>query len=103
MPESYNNAMVTLARESRGLTQTELAKMTGVPQGTISKVESGTVQISQELAGKISRALGYPESFFHQTDAVYPFGSTTFYHRKLQSVPVHVLKQIEAKVNIYRF
>jgi Zn-dependent peptidase ImmA (M78 family)/transcriptional regulator with XRE-family HTH domain len=103
MSERYNHSMVTLARDSRGLTQTELAKRVGVPQGTISKIESGAMQIPQELIGKISRELDYPESFFLQTDAVLPFGSTSFYHRKLQSVRVHVLKRIEAKVNIYRF
>lgn len=95
--------MITLARDSRGLTQTELADRIGVPQGTISKVESGTLSISDDLAAKLSKELEYPEGFFAQTDVVFPFGSSTFYHRKLQSVPAATLRKIEAKVNIYRF
>jgi Zn-dependent peptidase ImmA (M78 family)/DNA-binding XRE family transcriptional regulator len=95
--------MVTLARELRGLTQTELAARVGVPQGTISKLESGALSIGQDLIKAIAEKLELPEAFFAQMDAVHPFGSTTFYHRKLQSVPVGVLRKIEARVNVYRF
>jgi len=103
MADRYNHSMVTLARDSRGLTQTELATRLGIPQGTVSKIESGAMLIPPEFIQKISRELDYPEPFFTQTDAVYPFGSSTFYHRKLQSVTTGVLRRIEAKVNIYRF
>lgn len=95
--------MITLAREVRGLTQTELAGRLGVPQGTLSKLESGTSAITEEFVKALARELAFPESFFSQTDQVFPFGSTTFYHRRLQSVPAGVLRRIEAKVNIYRF
>ncbi len=103
MQKKYNPAMVTLAREMRGLTQTELATKLSVPQGTISKLESGALFFTEEIANGISEALQFPQSFFSQTDAVYPFGSTTFYHRRLQSVPASILRRIEAKVNVYRF
>jgi Zn-dependent peptidase ImmA (M78 family)/transcriptional regulator with XRE-family HTH domain len=99
----YNPAMVTLAREMRGLTQTELATKIGVPQGTVSKLESGTLSITDELVRAIAQGLQLPESFFSQMDAVHPFGSTTFYHRRLQSVPAGILRKIEARVNVYRF
>lgn len=99
---AYNPAMLTLARESRGLNQTELATKAGLQQGTISKFESGTLEMTPEVVRIFSLALEYPEPFFLQTDAVFPFGSSTFYHRKLQSVPAGVLRKIEAKVNIYR-
>ena len=94
--------MVVLARESRGLTQTEVSRLAGIPQGTLSKMESGVMAITQDWGESLSKALCYPISFFKQTDRVYPFGSSTFYHRKLQSVPAPVLRKIEAKVNIYR-
>jgi Zn-dependent peptidase ImmA (M78 family)/transcriptional regulator with XRE-family HTH domain len=103
MSELYNGAMITLARESRGLTQTDLARKVGVPQGTISKAESGTLHLNKELVERVGAALQYPDPFFSQTDPIYPFGSTTFYHRKLQAVPAPTLRKIEAKVNIYRF
>ncbi|QOY90783.1 ImmA/IrrE family metallo-endopeptidase [Paludibaculum fermentans] len=98
----YNPAMVTLARESRGLTQSELAEKAGLPQGTLSKLESGALVLSDDVVKSFSRVLLYPSSFFQQTDPVYPFGSSTFYHRKQQSVPASILKRIEAKINIYR-
>ena len=100
---TYNPAMITLARESRGINQTELATRLRVPQGTVSKLESGALPITNELLVLIARELGYPTTFFQQTDVTYPFGSSTFYHRKQQSVLASVLRRIEAKVNIYRF
>ena len=100
---AYNHQMVTLARESRGLTQTELATQLGMPQGTLSKVESGDITVTDDFAKRFSRSLRYPLPFFEQNDPVYPFGASTFYHRKQQSVTSGVLRRIEARVNIYRF
>jgi Zn-dependent peptidase ImmA (M78 family)/transcriptional regulator with XRE-family HTH domain len=99
----YNHQMLTVARESRAITQTALAPLLGIPQGTLSKLESGDIDITDDLAKGLSRTLKYPPSFFQQNDPVYPFGASTFYHRKQQSVPSSVLKRVEAKVNIYRF
>src|SRR5690242_17541142 len=101
--KTFNPAMLTLARESRGLTQAELGEKAQLPQGTISKLESGALSLTDVLVKALSRVLDYPESFFAQTDSIYPFGSSTFYHRKLQSVPASVLRKIEARINIYRF
>ena len=95
--------MVTLARESRGLTQTELVTRVGVQQSALSKVESGTSVITDDFIALLAKALNYPDSFFSQMDEIYPFGSTTFYHRRLQSVQAGTLRTIEAKVNICRF
>jgi Zn-dependent peptidase ImmA (M78 family)/DNA-binding XRE family transcriptional regulator len=98
----YNYAMLTLARESRALTQREVADRAQIPQGTISKLESGSLVLTEDLIKPLARVLDYPESFFKQRDEVYPFGSSTFYHRRFQSVPASTLRQIEAMVNIYR-
>ena len=51
----YDPAMLTLARESRGLNQTELAAKAGVQQGTISKLESGALLFTQDQARIIAR------------------------------------------------
>src|ERR1700683_3884465 len=100
---SFNPKMIALARESRGVTQTDMAAQMCVRQGTISKVESGDIETGEELEKSLVRYLRYPRGFFEQTDAIYPFGSSSFYHRKQQSVPNPILRKIEAKVNIYRF
>lgn len=99
---TYNAAMLTLARESRGLTQTDLSKKSGIPQSTISKMESGALCITVEFLEPLARILNYPLSFFEQRDQVYPFGSSTFYHRKHHDVPASILRKVQAKVNIYR-
>ncbi|HLK69434.1 MAG TPA: XRE family transcriptional regulator [Bryobacteraceae bacterium] len=98
----YNPRMLTLARESRRWTQTELADKLKVRQGTVSKYESDDLEITDEAAAALSQELRYPVSFFEQRESVYPFGATSFYHRKQQSVTNPVLRKIEAKVNIYR-
>ena len=46
--QKVNYNMVTLARESRGLTQSELAGELGVTQGKISKIEQGLLSISDQ-------------------------------------------------------
>src|ERR1039458_6614737 len=99
----YNPRMLTLARESRGWTQAELAERSKQrQQGTISKYESGDIDITDEVAEGFSATLQYPVSFFEQRDPIYPFGASSFYHRKQQSMPNPVLRRIEARVNIYR-
>jgi Zn-dependent peptidase ImmA (M78 family)/DNA-binding XRE family transcriptional regulator len=98
----YNPRMLTLARESRGWTQTELADKLKLRQGTVSKYESDNLEITDEAAATLSPVLRYPVSFFEQRDQIYPFGATSFYHRKQQSVTNPILRKIEAKVNIYR-
>ena len=40
---SVNPEMVTLARESRGLTQSDLAKDSGLDKSLVSKIESGVI------------------------------------------------------------
>ncbi|HLH43207.1 MAG TPA: XRE family transcriptional regulator [Bryobacteraceae bacterium] len=98
-----NPEMVTLARESRGMTQAALARAMNVQQGTISKIEAGLVNPSEEMIDRLGRALRYPKEFFYQVDRVHGFGSSVFYHRKRQSLPQSVLRKLHADMNIRRF
>lgn len=102
MPE-FNPDMLVLARESRGYTQSELAKLVGVEQGTISKLEAGLLFTPEELISKVANVLKYPIQFFSQNEKVYGFGSSVFYHRKRQGLPMKQLRQLHAEVNIRRF
>lgn len=94
--------MVILARESRGVSQTDLAKLTGFSQGKISKIENGLLSISDSDINTISDILKYPIVFFQRYERIYGVGLSEYYHRKKQSVPQKTLNQIYAKLEIRR-
>ncbi len=48
---------VRLCRELMGLSQSELARLTGIPQSTISGIESGRINLGVERAKVLARAL----------------------------------------------
>ena len=93
---------VTLARESRGLTQAELAERLRISQGQISKIELGMLHISTELLTRTSTVLNYPESLFYLTDQIYGAGPNDLYHRKRQSASSKLMKKIYAQINLRR-
>ena len=64
MREEINAEMVILARESRGMTQAALARAMNVQQGTVSKIEAGLQNPSEEMIDKLERTLRYPRTFF---------------------------------------
>lgn len=94
--------LVTVAREARGLTQSELAARLGVSQGLLSKIEAGlSVPTSVVLEG-LSRELGYPEEFFFQSEQIYGPSTSEFHHRKKADTPAKLLAQLHAQINIRR-
>lgn len=48
---------VRIARELQGMTQAQLAHVSGIPQGTISSIEKGRVTLGAQRAEKLARAL----------------------------------------------
>lgn len=94
--------MLTLLRESRGLSQTALARESGISQPTLSKVENGMTELDPQRAQAVASALGYPVEAFDWTDEVFGFGSAAFHHRKQQSLGVTTLQRIHATVNLIR-
>jgi Zn-dependent peptidase ImmA (M78 family)/transcriptional regulator with XRE-family HTH domain len=97
---TFNPAMVTLAREARGMSQTELAKATALTQGYISKVEHGVLEVPPERLALVAAALRYPPLFFMQEDRA--AGASCLHHRKRQSMPLLRLRALHAQVNIAR-
>ncbi len=97
-----NPDMIILARESRGLTQGELAEKCGIGQSVLSKYENGLLAISQDQLRPLARALGYPESLFARFEPIYGFGSSCMYHRRRQTISVNILRRIQAQVNLKR-
>ncbi|MBI5869651.1 MAG: ImmA/IrrE family metallo-endopeptidase [Actinobacteria bacterium] len=98
-----NHEMVTLARESRGLTQKEAANRLGISQARLSKTEGGLASIDEELLGKLSKVFQYPPEFFSVKNAVFGPGISEFFHRKLQATPVRKLRKLHAEISIKIF
>src|ERR1700733_9559023 len=97
-----NHEMVVLARESRGMRQEQLARAIGTTQAYVSKYENGMLRIPQDILTSLCRVLNYPPDFFFQTDAVFGFGSSCFYHRKRKSIAPTDLRKLQAKLNVFR-
>ena len=97
-----NPEMLAAAREARGLTQSQLADRSGVPQGTLSKAEHGLGTLSPERLTAVADALGFPLDVFGWDEEVHGFGSSAFYHRKQKSLPQTRLREIQATFNLTR-
>lgn len=92
--------MVILGRESRGLSQKELADKLGITQGRISKIEMGLLPISDDLLTMLSHTLDYPTHFFFQDGSLVGVGIAEIFHRKRQDVPKGTLNKIYALMEI---
>lgn len=95
-----NPRMLTLARESRGLTQSQLSKITGIGQPILSKAENGVVPLPPERLGAVAEALSFPREVFDWTDEPVGLGPSGFYHRKQSGLGQIALKAIEAEVSL---
>jgi Zn-dependent peptidase ImmA (M78 family)/transcriptional regulator with XRE-family HTH domain len=97
-----NPQMLILAREARGLTQSELAEAIGARQAKISKYENGMLLVSECDLAEIAKALNYSDELFFQNDRVYGLGSSILFHRQRRSVPIFTQRKLQAQVNILR-
>ncbi|MFA1684256.1 helix-turn-helix domain-containing protein [Achromobacter dolens] len=103
MEKQVNNRMITMARESREMTQASLARALGVTQGTLSKLEAGLVSCPADLLARLATALDYPPSFFNSTKPLHGIGTGAHHllYRK-RALPAKTLKRIEAEINLKR-
>src|SRR5262245_57039863 len=100
MDRAVNPNMIILARESRSMTQSQLAQELGFRQGKVSKYESGLLQPSKEALDEWCRVLDYPQHFFFESGNIYPLG--IHFYRKAKSIPQKALGAINAWINIDR-
>ena len=94
--------MLTLARERKGFTQSELAEMVGISQSLISKYELGVKEPTDAVLETMASKLDVLPSFFDLPDKRYPFGSSCTYHRRQQSLQAGQLAKLLANVNTLR-
>lgn len=98
--ETFNRHMMALARDSKGLTQSDLARGLNIQQGTLSKYEGGLIAPPGEFVAEIASFLGFKESFFFEAGR--PFGMPPFHYRKRKKLSVKALNKIVAEMNIRR-
>jgi Zn-dependent peptidase ImmA (M78 family)/DNA-binding XRE family transcriptional regulator len=94
-----NPKMITIARESRGLSQSELAKSIGVAVSTISRMEYGYVDTAMVSLDKLSEVLNYPTDFFTQDFSIHP---PNVHYRKRVNISPKIIRKADALMNIYR-
>lgn len=99
-----NPRMITLAREARGLVQSELAKKLSIGQGTLSKIEGGVLAPGESILAALSAELDFPVDFFLEDGHVHGLGTDAHHqlYRRRKSLSMKSLKQVEAMVNIAR-
>jgi Zn-dependent peptidase ImmA (M78 family)/transcriptional regulator with XRE-family HTH domain len=95
--QKFNSEILKLAREARFLTQTELSKILGVEQGTISKIEKNILSVDEKLVSNISQALDFPINFFYQDRKV---NSVEGHYRRKISTSVKKMNQYVAQMTI---
>ena len=95
-----NPEMIILVRESRGLTQKELAEKLNISPAQLSRIEVGLRTIRKEQLSKLSGALNYPTGLFMQQQPIYGLGISEFYHRKHKDISDRLLNQIYARIHL---
>jgi Zn-dependent peptidase ImmA (M78 family) len=104
-----NPATLVLARESRGMTQAEVAAVmsslgagTAVSQGYVSRAEAGRLAVSGERLETYARALGYPSQLLCTESEVHGVGVGLVHHRKRASLGAQALRRIHAELALSR-
>ena len=96
-----NADMLRLARQRRGFHQTEAAKLLGIDQSLLSRLENGLVEARDDIIQKASRAYDFPVGFFEQQEPVY--GAPVSVHpmwRKKADVTGREMDAVVAELNI---
>ncbi len=98
---NVNTRQITLARESRGMTQKQLAaklSLKEIDQADLSRIERGQLDVTESTLGQLSIALNYPKDFFFEDD-VRP-ALSDLYYRKQYKLSGNALKGLRAKIAI---
>ncbi len=97
--KEINPQMISLARESRFLTQKELSDLLEIEQGSISKVESGLINLSEANLDKLSSILEYPKDFFYLNNSK-QYIDLHNHFRKKKNISKVEENGLKAKINI---
>lgn len=98
----FRPELLVLARQSRGMTQSQLSKITGISQSMISRIEQQGLAPTPVQLDILADAVHYPQGFFSQDDQLYGFGIGELFHRRRQSIAAKALERIHAELNVNR-
>lgn len=98
MTSSSTNELLVAARTSRGLTQAQLSKKTGIAQGVISKLEAGLLPLDGDRAAVLSSALDVPVGLLAGKATV--ADHVRVYHRKQASLPAKAAGKLHADLQL---
>lgn len=99
---TFNPDMLIIARESRQMTQQELANKINISQVIISKIEAGINNPSEKFLENVAMVLDYPVEFFEND--CYALDMGVRLHRKKSSLlkkEENYIDSIASKNNIY--
>jgi Zn-dependent peptidase ImmA (M78 family)/transcriptional regulator with XRE-family HTH domain len=100
MERLFNPEMLVLARQSRGLNQSQLAESAGVKQYRVSRIEGGLVQPTPTERQRLARSLRYREKFF--TQSFYRTAMPISFHRKREKLAARDWEAIYARAEVFR-
>ncbi len=100
MAKVFNAEWAIVARESKGMTQTDLSRLTGIPQAKVSRFENERAVPSEEEVEALALATEYDRDLFYRSDRVRGPGVAVFLHRKLARAKVGDTKRIHAECSI---
>lgn len=103
MNDIANPEMLILAREIRGMTQTELAETSGIDQGRISRYEGSLRTIPDDELHILAKALSFPVAFFYRDGKRRASETSEIFHRKRRTLSAAQQKRIDGLLNLYRF
>ncbi len=96
---TINPQMILLAREARGMSQSDLAERLNSYKASVSRLEHGDGPVDENTLIALAEATHYPPQFFMQKGEILPVNLS---YRKRKQVPAKLLTPIEAQMNIIR-
>lgn len=99
MEAVFNHQMLILARESRGISQGQLADAIDMSATNLCKIERADIGIAQDKLERIAEITNYPLQFFYRPGDVVP--ENHIYRRRVV-VAQKLLTPVHAQANIIR-
>ena len=99
---NFHPEMLTLARNSRGMTKGRLADLVNISGTAIGRLEAGTLAMTDGVLERVCDALDYGKSFFLRNPVLIGQVGGAIFHRKQQSLSVKNLYRAHALAEVRR-